>query len=746
MNKIDGALKGLAPSGNLITRTFEFLSGVLSSVGREILNVAEFALGHILGDAIEFVVQKMGELISATIQAGAEFQTMSLRLNRLNLNDIAEAALDYVDAGEAAAKATQEQLKWIQMLAVQTPYDAQDIANVYTLARSYGVADEQARGLTEDITDFAAGMGLGSTEIKRIIVNFGQMIQQGKVTQREMNDLARGAFVPVNDVLERMQENVGLTGDAFDKFRLTGEGVQEFFKAFSQIVEERFQGAAQDMARTFQGATANAADFVKSLLGMNVVMPVLDKIGGAIADFITVLTQPEKWEILTLAAQGLGGEIVKLMDSLMGLGHLNTEAVFWGIVKAIDGITNWIQAHRMDIVNFFKGIGTTIQTQVVPFIIRIVDAFNTIRNWVTQNSGMISDFFSTLGEIVGTVISDLTGGTISMGGGLQGVLDGVKNFMGFVIENKNAIIPFVENFLKLFAAVQVVGFVFGVLFNIVVLIISPILALGGILVGVIGVFTILGPIIASVATFFVTALLPAILIAIAIFVSIIAVVVLTIGIFQLLQAIISAIVPILIAKITELRDQAVEKFTELRDQAVAKFTELRDQVFAILSTFLAKVKQTVDEIIDAFLSPPWRDIGIAIMEGVKQGILSALGRLIASIQRAAQEMYDAAMNVIGASSPSKLFMNVGIAAMEGMAKGIEKMSGMVAGTMESAVARMTLPAMALPAITANVAASAMPMVTNTTQNSYNYNLTVNSGAPIEPILQDYNMMQSLAQG
>jgi hypothetical protein len=118
--------------------------------------------------------------------------------------------------------------------------------------------------------------------------------------------------------------------------------------------------------------------------------------------------------------------------------------------------------------------------------------------------------------------------------------------------------------------------------------------------------------------------------------------------------------------------------------------------------------------------------------------------LIDQIVHAAQAMYDAAMSVIGAHSPSKLFMNVGTAAMEGMARGIQQMSGMVAATMEQAVAGMAMPAMSLPAMTAGAASSAAPGVTNSTQNSYNYNLTVNSNSPTEPIVQDYNMMRALA--
>lgn len=965
MNKVDGALKGLAPSGNLITRTFEFLGNVLSSVGREILNVAEFALGHILGDAIEFVVGKIGELISATIQAGAEFQTMSLRLNRLNLNDIAEAALDYVDAGEAAANATQEQLKWIQRLAVQTPYDAQDIANVYTLARSYGVADEQARGMTEDIADFAAGMGLGNTEIERIVVNFGQMIQQGKVTQREMNDLARGAFVPVNDVLERMQENTGLTDQAFKDFRQTGEGVQAFFEAFSQIVDERFQGAAQDMARTFQGATANAQDFVKSLLGMGVVKPVLDAVGGKIADMINSLTTEANWDALVEATGKVGDGLSDLVGTILNGFIPSTGDLAGNIISGMENFSGWIEEHRPDILGFFQGLsdiisdiaggvlgismpkfdvpgaglgdsmmeiqGNTPKTpqfledirafindKVIPAIDNLKKTFDTISGWVDENGSTIKEFFGTLGDIVGQVFDDLSGGGGGGESGLDKLLSGITNFMTYVIENKDAIIPLVENLIKLFAAVQVGGFVFGVLLNIFLAILSPILALAAIVTGILAIFATglvptilivigviagliaiagalylawknnfggiqkvvagiwdrLRPIFEQIGTTiekvkpqfiaaweimkeavinFWNAIAPILGLILAVVIGVIVGIVqgiiqgasyflqvagflatglsnlisgiidivsgllnIIVGIFTLngdlimeglslvwqgileilggtFELIVGIIVGALaliigviqgfvagvigfftdlynqlvgqsivvdlvygilglfqllwdetITKLTGMVEAGKAKFEEFRVAAIAKIVEFVTGVVNHFKDLLSKIKAHIQDIIKAWTSVNWFDIGVSIMDGIKRGIISMVQTLIDQIVHAAQAMYDAAMAVIGAHSPSKLFMNVGTAAMEGMAKGIQQMSGMVAATMEQAVAGMAMPAMSLPAMTAGAASSAAPGVTNSTQNSYNYNLTVNSSSPTEPIVQDYNMMRALA--
>ena len=45
MESANGSLKKLGSGGTLLQRTFEGIGGALSSFGREVLNVAEVALG-----------------------------------------------------------------------------------------------------------------------------------------------------------------------------------------------------------------------------------------------------------------------------------------------------------------------------------------------------------------------------------------------------------------------------------------------------------------------------------------------------------------------------------------------------------------------------------------------------------------------------------------------------------------------------------------------------------------------------
>lgn len=786
VGKMNNSMASIGGQGNILTRTLGGVTNAFGYLADKIVDVATYALGQLLARAVEFVITQLAELVQETIAAGAEFQTMELRLKRLNFNDKMEELDDYADAMSAATQMTKDQLTWIQKLAVQTPYDATDIANVFTLARSYGFAAGEAQLLTKDISNFAAGMGLGNTEIERIIINFGQMVQQGKVTQRELNDLARGAFVPVNDILKRMQENIGLTGKEFDKFKTTGEGVNAFMTAFSQIVSERFEGAAEDLSRTFQGATDNAKDFVKSLIGFGVAKPILSAIGGKISDIISSLTAEERWDALTAAAGRVGEELAGLVEDILGLLP-STENLADGIVQGLDKFGDWITDHRQDIVNFFRGIGEAIQENVIPFVQRLVDAFNGIRDWLTtnrvsiehffktvgniinntvvkfvtdklipafqqisdwvgRNSALIQDFFLTLGTIIGDVFTNLTG--VDVGGGLEGILGGVKGFMEWIVANQESVTEFVTGLTKLWAILQVVGFVFGIVLAIVTPLIAGFIGIVAAVAGVIAVLTVLlspaglivavfGLIVGAIVNFiiwmnvarkfgeltgkFLSAKFAEMKTAIlARFTET------STGTIKVMESMkvtiiakLFAMVTEFIAKIVELRSRIIDEFLGMVSEVAAQLEEMRNSALDIFEalvegavSFLESLYQSivnvVGNMVSVFQNQNWWSIGAGIISSITQGILSSVANLIAAVVNAVQSALNAASAILTGGVPT--------------------------------------PTVNLPTMTQQFAVNAPPTVSSTSNYTNNFSLTVHSSAPVEPLISDFQMLRSLAGG
>jgi tape measure domain-containing protein len=742
MRKMNSSLSALIPGTTLLQRAFTSVWDTVAGFGREVLNVAEVALGKILGDAIEWVVGKIGELISATIDAGSEFQTLELRLQRLNFNTLIESGEDATKAGAEALKMTKEQLDWLQKLAAQTPYDNADISKTYTLARSYGFVDQKAKVLTEDIVNFASGMGLGNTEIERIIINFGQMVQQGKVTQREMNDLARGAFVPVNDILKRMSENTGVAADEMDDFRKTAESVPAFMQAFSDVVKERFSGAAEQMAKTFKAASDNAQDVVKSIGGLNVVKPILDVIGARVAAFTASFTDnPERWDRMVNAAKRVGTALSGIVDGLFDLLP-TSESLADSAVRAIEGIATWLEERGPGIKTFFKELGEIVggvadriklalsggqekpagqptnswdflpggskagKQEDAPFgedflgaVQKVADfinntlipAFVKVQVWFEVNKPLIDEFWKSVGDIISEVFQDITSQPGKEGGG-GGILDTITRFMKFVIDNKDEIAKWVEILWSVFVVWQVLSTLWSILLGILIPIAAFFIGLSGIL-AVFGI-TISGPVLLAIG---------ALILAVG-------------GLFLAFQT-----------NFMGIRDWATNLWTQL----VTTFTNITTRI----EQFGRDTSASLQKLVTAVQGIDWKKLGLWIMQGLANGITAGGSILISTMVSAAMKAYKAAKDSLGIKSPSKLFEGIGMWTMEGFAQGIEKAAGLAVGAMQSAVGQV-----AAPAISSMSAAQAGG---NTITNNRTANLTVNTSAPVEPILQDFNMMESL---
>lgn len=659
LRKINSGLDSIRPQATLLQQAVGGVMDSIAGMGRELLNIIEFTLGQLLADAIEFVITKLGELVGATIDAGKEFQTLELRLDRLNFNDLTDSGLDYNDATAESIKLTQAQLQWLQKLAAQTPYDNTDISNIFTLARSYGFASDRAQGLTEDVADFTAGMGLTEVEMVRIMKNFGQMNQLGKVMQRDLNDLAVGAFVPVNKILADMQQQVGMTDGEFQDFLKTQQGVDAFMEAFAREVEGSFGGAAEKMSRTFGAASDNALDLVKSIGGLNVVKPVLDVIGGEIADFVDQFTKnPERWDRIVEAATRVGTAIASIVTGIFGLMP-SSEGLAESLITGLESFATWLEDNKEEIIAFFKNLGDTIKNDLIPFLRdQLVPAIQTTTD--------------------------------------------------FIIENKDEIGGWIAALTGLFIAWQLVATSLNLLINTVITLAGFLLSVFATVSAITTVLRI-APLILSLFGAGLSAIGPIILILVAI----IGTLIFWIGLIMWNIEILKTGIPLAL----DFVKRAFEGFKNL-------------------------VVETIVKVISALREGDWFGAGMAIIQGIIDGVQYMQSFLIGAVTLAAENAFGAAKRVLGINSPSTLFMEIGEDTMAGFAKGIEKYAQLASGSMAAAMSQVAAPAMMMPALASAVVGGGRS-VTHHSEQENNYNLTVHSGGSNEQIIQDFNMLQSL---
>jgi tape measure domain-containing protein len=544
MGSIDKAIGGIVPTSGLLGSALSGLGDIAQSVGGWIADTLANAIGKLLADAVEWATQKLWEMVEGSLAIADQFQALEIRLKQLNFNDATASGMEYADAMKLATDQTKEQLDWIQKLAFATPFEMEDITNVYGLARAFGYTDQGARDLTKELGDFVFGMGLTGDAANSIVKQFGQMNSTGKIMQKNLNALAQGGMVPVTKLLDIMKEKTGLSEKAFKDFLLTSEGVTMFKQTFSEYVENQFAGAGERANRTYKNATITLKEFFQTLLAGNVVTPIIAQIGEGIAKLNDALQS--RLPQIQDAFGRIGAVIADIVKQLTGNTDVNAFAD--GFVNALNRVASWLEGHKDDIIGWFKTAAdevdklrkfifgytpteTTTTTQArpdggtmlvtstrelarVPGLIDkikesiqkvsdwidtyIVPAFEKISSWYEKNGDVIDLFFQSIGDI----ISDVFNIDIGDADPIQGILDGLTKFMNFVTENKDAI----ALFIKVWAAFAIIG---GIVSQVLGVIVGIVTTLAGVWLLFVGVAQIVVPIVEALGV--VLGILPAVL-------------------------------------------------------------------------------------------------------------------------------------------------------------------------------------------------------------------------------------------
>lgn len=121
-------------------------------------------------------------------------------------------------------------------------------------------------------------------------------------------------------------------------------------------------------------------------------------------------------------------------------------------------------------------------------------------------------------------------------------------------------------------------------------------------------------------------------------------------------------------------NKAKELPSKIWSAIVGAVTKVKEWGVNLASTAKSAITTMITNILDTAKSIPGKflQIGKDIINGIKQGISSAIGGLYSSIKSSLSGLVDKAKKALGINSPSKVFANtVGIAIPEGIAKGID---------------------------------------------------------------------------
>lgn len=464
--------------GKVIKFVFSPAKSIVDAFVSSLRRIGEIATGILIANTVRKLADTISGMATSALDAAINFQTLEVRLKGLAARQIFndEGVQDFGMALDMATGKAADLLDWVIDLSLKAPISTEAIANTLTLATSYGLAEDAAKDMTKAVLVFASGMGLTDLAQRRIIENYGQMIQQGKITSMEMRDMARGAFVPVGDLLQRTADLLGMTADEFDgtagsvnKFAEEKglDSVMTFMQAFIDMTETEFSGAIERMGATIQGLRQRFKNLTGAIIGLNILKPSLDLLGASISKIFDKIAESEKIQIIS---KEIGEGLKEMVEDLLG-EMPSVEVIVSKIETALENVRDALGMFRegdlagglatlgvpQSLIDFIGLIqGFTASEEMTSFLDNINKAFNNLKTfWDTNKETIMEALRVAAGEIfdaIGIEMPEDAGGGIlawtenlDVEAVIQKITDVKNGILGFIAAIQNIPVIWEEN-------------------------------------------------------------------------------------------------------------------------------------------------------------------------------------------------------------------------------------------------------------------------------------------------------------
>lgn len=369
-----------------------------------------------------------------------------------------------------SAKIAGDLMQKISDFAVKTPFELPGVISAAKQLLAMGSTVETVLPNLKMLGDLAAGTG---APLERLVMNFGQVQLQGKLTGRELRDFA------VNGVglLEQLAQQMGTTTESIMEMVSDGAiGFEEVRKAFENMTSGtgKFADLMDKQAKTFGGTMSNIRDQITrvsaEIMGISVsgdiregsIFALAKKSAEGLLDAMNkmapILTKFADMVVKNQAAVfGILGAVIAMATvAIVGFlaamaGGLGALAVFVA-VGAMIGV--WFAGFRKSI----QDMKVSIDTFWVPALTKarewIIQTFTVIMQWFTTLGTSVTSWFQTLNTNVvngfNTFVSNVQTALITAGT----FIAGLPKMLGQALyEFVFGTIPFVFGFIQGFLTV-----------------------------------------------------------------------------------------------------------------------------------------------------------------------------------------------------------------------------------------------------------------------------------------------------
>ena len=146
-------------------------------------------------------------------------------------------------------------------------------------------------------------------------------------------------------------------------------------------------------------------------------------------------------------------------------------------------------------------------------------------------------------------------------------------------------------------------------------------------------------------------------------------------ILELVNGIVNAIPNVVeaIAKvIARLLTTIIEHLPQIIESGFKILGGIITGIINCIPSLIKSIGQIIKQMIEAFIKVDWKEVGSNILEGIKNGIMSAVSSVVDAAKNAASSIYNAVKDFFRIGSPSKLMRDdIGHWLPPGVAVGIE---------------------------------------------------------------------------
>jgi tape measure domain-containing protein len=211
-----------------------------------------------IGNTLSTLVMGLQSSASTALNAYKNYEMLGMSLKALSAREmVAAGQFKSIDmAQDSAGKKSQELIKWMEQLAIKSPFSVDDISGAFRLGNALGFTSSQAQRLIKDTVDWGSATGGTGDNIQSVVRALGQMNATGHVTLEDLNQLT-DAGLGARDILRK---------EFAPEILKSKKSLEDLISAGVLPADRAITAMAGSMEKDFGGAADKAGDSMTGLL------------------------------------------------------------------------------------------------------------------------------------------------------------------------------------------------------------------------------------------------------------------------------------------------------------------------------------------------------------------------------------------------------------------------------------------------------------------------------------------------